>query len=785
MAKVSIIIPVCNVAEYLEATLDSLVNQTLRDVEILCYDDCSEDESGAILDRYAAADDRVKVVHYTENKTAAQARKDGALAATGEYIMYVDGDDTLQLNACEELAALMDKHQVDMIHFGTTIEHDETVPEARAAAMERMVAPYKGKLTEGILEACFVEGVFHFQIWNKIYRAELVKRAMENFPDGRFSKAQDAFAFYLIAFFAQSYLGIPERSYYVYGFGRGVTGHQVINRKTIVRYADQALVSQGVRRFLEEQNAFERYEESWTIFSRKLLNDSMVQVVSHVAKEDVHFAFEKMCERWGIPAVIGYLAVKQGNNQQRWAGELKDLPALQLPPRKVKRIGTFYHSLRNGGAQRVVAELANIWAKMGYEVTIFTDTEPTEEDYEVAPGVERVVIAPFDWKDGEQKRQRALALYNEIRERKIDLFVHQAWNNTSMLWDMLCAKLAGSLFYIHCHNVFSMPLLSESIVNRFFSMPSVYAMADGIMALSETDACYWRHYNSRVFTVVNPLTFDLKATPVSPRQGKNVLWLGRIASEKFPVQAVEIFNRVLLRHPDATMQMVGSGPEGLENAVRRRVEDLELQDKVELCGFTMDVDSYYMNADVFLCTSLYEGAPLTIQEAQSHGLPCVVYDMPYLMFLETGKGSLTVPTEDKDAAAEMICQLLDDRELLHRVGDDARENIQEICLIDFEEQWARIIASAEEEKQPLSVDVYEQRMLQTMTAHMQRYVKRSASRKGGIRHGDGDLLSLYAAPMPERGPLKTLRKKVHTFMRILALDGLDGVKEVLQNRQGE
>lgn len=785
MIKVSIIVPVCNVAPYLQACMDSLVCQTLREIEILCYDDCSDDGSGEILDEYAQRDDRVHVVHYPDNRTAAQARKDGALRAEGQYILYVDGDDSLELNACERLSELMDMHQVDMIHFGTTVVHDGSLPESRIANLEKMLEPYGGKLKGSILNECFVKCKFHYQIWNKIFQAKLCKRAMAMFPDGRYSKAQDLFAFYLIAFFAQTYLGVPKEKYYIYGFGRGVTGHQYIGRKTIERFAEQALVVKGIEAFLSKLNVLEVYRDSLNAVTDRLLNDSMGQMYHHVQAEDIPFAFEKMCEQWGVPTVVGHMAEKQLYQSARWAQLLKPVDALNPSPRRARKIGTFYHSLCNGGAQRVVAELAGLWTKMGYEVVLFTDSEPTAEDYETPASCKRVVLPEFALNNPAMRKQRMEVLYQSVKELELDLFIMQAWVASSVLWDMLCVKMAGAMFYVHTHSVFSMPLLSNSITNRFFEMQHVYVLADGVIALSDTDRAYWKYFNSRVFTVVNPLTFDLENCAVNPLTGKTILWLGRISNEKNPIQAVEIFARVHAEHPDAKMMVVGSGSEKLEGLMKGKITELGLDDCVEMCGFHTDVEPFYQQADVFLSTSSYEGFPLTILEAQSHGIPCVAYNMPYLTLFESGRGSFCVPMGDKDGAANVISHLLNDREQLQRSGREARQNVEATCLVDYQKMWESILTSTQEPKEPVE-DTREQRVIETLSAHMKMMYdaqQRKMKSTGFGSRRDVTLDELRFAPMPKRGPFKVIRRKIHTALRIWVIEGWSSVKEVIREKR--
>ncbi len=102
MAKVSIIVPVYNVAPYLSKCVDSILDQSMKEIEVILVDDGSMDDSGKICDRYAAQDIRVKVIH-KENGGLSDARNAGIVLATGEYIGFVDGDDYIEREMFEVL----------------------------------------------------------------------------------------------------------------------------------------------------------------------------------------------------------------------------------------------------------------------------------------------------------------------------------------------------------------------------------------------------------------------------------------------------------------------------------------------------------------------------------------------------------------------------------------------------------------------------------------------------------------------------------------------------------
>lgn len=111
--KVSVILPVYNVGKYLRQSLDSLINQTLKEIEIICVDDGSTDDSYEILEEYKQKDNRIKVIH-KENKGTGAARNDGLRLAQGECIGFVDPDDWVKPNMFERLYGLIKEKDLDI-----------------------------------------------------------------------------------------------------------------------------------------------------------------------------------------------------------------------------------------------------------------------------------------------------------------------------------------------------------------------------------------------------------------------------------------------------------------------------------------------------------------------------------------------------------------------------------------------------------------------------------------------------------------------------------------------
>ena len=124
MIKVSVIVPIYNVEKYLPQLLDSLVSQSLREIEIILVDDGSPDGCGIICDNYANNDPRIKVIH-KKNGGVSAARNDGLKETTGDYVIFCDSDDWLPLNALEILWNKGNEENADIV-IGDVYENRES-----------------------------------------------------------------------------------------------------------------------------------------------------------------------------------------------------------------------------------------------------------------------------------------------------------------------------------------------------------------------------------------------------------------------------------------------------------------------------------------------------------------------------------------------------------------------------------------------------------------------------------------------------------------------------------
>lgn len=168
---ISVIVPVYNVERYLRGCLDSLLGQTYRELEVILVDDGATDSSGAICDEYARGDERIRVIH-KENGGLSSARNAGLSVARGEYIAFVDSDDTVESDAYELMLSCMTG--VDIVLCGTRVVREGERHKKRADTRRRTLS------REELWEEIFVK--LDNSVGNKLYRKSVLEGI--TFPEG-------------------------------------------------------------------------------------------------------------------------------------------------------------------------------------------------------------------------------------------------------------------------------------------------------------------------------------------------------------------------------------------------------------------------------------------------------------------------------------------------------------------------------------------------------------------------------------------------------------------------
>lgn len=251
MVKVSVIIPVYNTEKYLRKCLDSVCHQTLKDIEIICVNDCSPDNSLEILHEYAANDARIKIIDFAENKGAAAARNAGIDAANGEYLGFVDSDDFIDLDFYEKLYNKAVETGADAVK-GKLWLYDL---EKQNAYIEDWI-----DINDKVKNH---KANFYFTFTTAIYKSSLINDKNIRFLDG-LNHFEDPYFTIKAALFYEKLEVIDEAKYYY------VNNHNSISRNITIEHAHS--MAKGAKIVIDLLNNYEEDKEHYIIVFNFVFN---------------------------------------------------------------------------------------------------------------------------------------------------------------------------------------------------------------------------------------------------------------------------------------------------------------------------------------------------------------------------------------------------------------------------------------------------------------------------------------------------------------------------------
>lgn len=695
---VSIVIPVYNDASTLDRAVESCLSQTCRDLEIIIVDDASDDGTAEIADGYASRNSHVRVIHHPKNLQLLEARRTGIAAATGEWILFLDADDWLDADVCERTLAMAREADADIVQFGIVPEYGQNKPDEETVKRRAMMYAARDLEAEGedIIHATYRDDKVVWSLCGKLFARGLLKSAFENVPVRQMFHAEDAYLYFVIAWYARRLVSSSRLPDYRYSIGTGgtQTDSHHLSLDAFESICRGSLAVEGVSEFLAEKGCSETFQQDYEYLRLRIVADPASRFPHDIARPLQSEAFDLLCKYWPIGEAIGTLAVIHWAEFDTVLGAADGSLTLRRREAPIKRVGVYYFSMGTGGGERASRDLMKILQDMGYDVVFLCD-EPEGEssDLRLPDGVDVVYLPRFSESIGVNYPQRARALEQSLVDNGIDALVYAQWLSPTLPWDLLVTRALGVPFIIHTHDTF---LVLGSYDNpEFLNLPAAYHHANAVVCLSEADRQFWGCFNPNVFRTQNPLPKEALAREAASLDGHRVLWVGRIEPDKWPNEAVEVMGQVAPAVPDATLTMVGPADASTLAALRSRIRDLGLEERVIFTGSKTESEmaAVYHEADVFLLTSHYEGWSLVLAEAKSAGLPCVMYDMPFLTLAKEGGGTLKAGAGDIGGLARQVTRLLENEELRRMLGAQSRDYIRELGGFSARALWSDVFAS--------------------------------------------------------------------------------------------
>lgn len=267
MDKISIIIPVYNVEKYINRCIDSLLEQTYKNIEIILIDDGSTDQSGKKCDIYSKKDKRIKVKHI-KNQGVTKARMVGASLATGKYITFVDSDDYIEKTAYEILMKFLDENQLDICIFNYYIVQDDKVKIHK----NKDKIPQIMSMDEYLSLMC--GNNFGGMMWNKIYKKELIVNNLKSLENGLSILEDLLFNCELCEKNPKIKVGYVDELYYYYIIRKG----SALNSGFSIKSLDSIYAQIKIINILKKMHnpAKDTYELNFYINAKYMLNEMKI-----------------------------------------------------------------------------------------------------------------------------------------------------------------------------------------------------------------------------------------------------------------------------------------------------------------------------------------------------------------------------------------------------------------------------------------------------------------------------------------------------------------------------
>ena len=190
---ITVVVPIYNVEKYIKQCLDSLVNQTYENLEIICVDDCGNDGSMDIVNKYAIEYNRIKILKQSENRGQGEARNFGIDNANGEYIYFIDSDDFIEKNYIKELVDIAEKENVDLVcnvnilkYYGENGSKNKQLKDKNQFILNKKLE-WNDKLLK----------VLPISAWCKLYKTDLLKKNKIYFANNKL-KFEDFYFWYIL-----------------------------------------------------------------------------------------------------------------------------------------------------------------------------------------------------------------------------------------------------------------------------------------------------------------------------------------------------------------------------------------------------------------------------------------------------------------------------------------------------------------------------------------------------------------------------------------------------------
>lgn len=456
MPKVSILLAIYNGADAIRKSIGCLQKQTLKDIEIVCVDDNSTDNSLEIINELKKDDDRIKLVSFPENRGTICARKAGVLNATGEYLMFMDQDDEFETYACEELYNMITEKNVDIVNFRSRVIAVPPTTEEQRKWQEDFMQPYDGFLYgKDVFDYCFAPNYrenhtwnyYTWNVWNKIYKTSVCKEAMKECREEYVVNGDDIYVYMLLAYYAKSYYGDAKgKFYHIYSLGSGLMGNHKLSLRryyTLIRRATS--VDNEIIFFKDKEGDFTKIVD---LDRCRALCGIVQRWYSRLEVAEQSNGYDMMCEYIEDDRLIAAFEKHLKVNDANLFAALAKSKRVMVTHSYVKNLCVYLSE--NIDNTSITMELIKKWRSHGYKVVCVT-----EQGNDLSKL--KLVDVPVFYMPKEKDEysffeyplyERLNFIKKLLEEQHIDAYIYSGERNHKFIYDMILVKNAGISFIL-------------------------------------------------------------------------------------------------------------------------------------------------------------------------------------------------------------------------------------------------------------------------------------------------------------------------------------------------
>lgn len=664
---VSVIIINYNNSPYLANCIQSVRNQTLINIEIIVIDDCSTDNSWSIIKDFAANDSRIKGVRHKTNLSAFMSRKNGVRVSTGQYVMFLDSDDSYAQNACETAYNTI-LLGYDMVSFGAQlIEHGYIDPDRFEQTQGKYDNNILGELnSQELIKAMFIDKSVYWQLAVKIFQRDIIANVMEMIPDAYLNYAEDAYVNIVAATLLRNMYKINDRLYlYRYGSGVSTTNDYNLVKSYVWTLGDTIHA-------IEEFVSTNDIQVNFANFKKEHCSHALYKWITVISDGDAAKYYKKFIEQFGFKYIMNTLIDNFSDKKDLVAKKYYAFSSEIIQSDKnIRNIGLFFYNIGKGGAEKVLTQHCNLLIGYGYNVTIFTENIAPEVQ---TPPEANIIVLPPTAKDSEIGKIHVFALYESLKDNHIDMFISSGYNSPLIIWEIMACHNLGIPYILYGHGDFGL-LFWNMAYDYGYILQDAYRCTNVLICLSTISELYYRIQGINAIYIPNYITVNTNRKNNTQRN-KDVAFAGRLGDLlKNVKECIEVFGELVKKGYDVKLYLIGDCDNVYDlNELKKTIAENELTGHVIITGWTDDVASYLERCSVYLSTSMTESFGLAIGEALAAGLPCVVYDLP-IPLAENNPAVIRVPQGDAKGAAREIERIMENPELWQRLSQSARKSV--------------------------------------------------------------------------------------------------------------